>query len=125
MSDDAFLSCAAAAVNKAADELAADNLAAQRLEQSRFEASLRRFVEFQRNYANGGFTNLLACVSNLAEKLADESPEFSKEDANWRFRMEVMDAAMHACDLNVREAGKKDRAEALAKLRELVGEIKP
>lgn len=124
--DERFLSAAAAHLNVAADQLAKDNAAAARRAENGLEAALKHYVQHPICYVHGGFCNLVGSISTLAEKLADEQPEDSQAERDYLFAAEVMDAALAAVDLNYGErSSKRGREEALAKLRELVAEIKP
>ena len=119
-----FLKAAGAALNGAADLLRADEQAARRREQNRFEAAMRHYVEFPRHYVYGGFCNLVAACAVVAERLAaDAEDDGAVED--YVFASEVLEAVQSALDLNYgSRSSKAGRKEALAKLMELIGEIR-
>jgi len=75
---------------------------------------------------DGGFCNLVGWVATVGEKMAGDESEGSEVEADYLFSVEVLDAALAAVDLPYGEPScKQKRVEALAKLNELVKEIRP
>ena len=120
-----FLKRAGAALSGMSDQLRADEAAARRREQARFEAEIRRYAEFPRHYVFGGFCNLVAACSVVAERMAaDAEDDGAVED--YVFASEVLQAVQSALDLHYgSRSSTAGRKEALERLKELIGGIKP